>query len=274
MRCGDGLLLLGAWKGKAMLEDPEVQERQGAEAPAPKQDSAVLKAPDYEALHKEAIERATQSEKRVLELEQTVRSQQGTLKQRLSVQDELAAVRREQQATRELVESLAKRQASGEVDQLPQDVEAVRQRAAQQDAASYWQRGANQAFARLVEMAREDMGIGDVAALNTMPELGDAIALWRAGLERQDIAMLHESITEARKFAPLVKARVASSVPAPVATPPPTPPAPRPSVPPAPRGTGGAATRLFRTKTEAMEAFIAGRMSREDWLKDKDTYPE
>ena len=98
------------------------------------------------------------------------------------------------------LDALLKAMSSGETDNLPAELSAIQEQAAQTQASLDYESEWNELSQELVDSVVEDSG-AQVLDLHNGPELAAVREIWTQAHERRDVKGLHRAIAEAQKVA-------------------------------------------------------------------------
>ena len=98
------------------------------------------------------------------------------------------------------LDALMKAMSSGETDNLPAELSAIQEQAAQTQASLNYEAEWNELSQELVDSVVDDTGT-QVLDLHNGPELAAVREMWTQAHNRKDIAGLHRAIAEAQKVA-------------------------------------------------------------------------
>jgi len=157
-------------------DEPQVTE----ELVAPDIESTTEPVGEKEIDYKAELEKAqatiTNLGEQAKKLEHQLASNAGVLKQRLDLEASLGRIYRRLDSQTEMIQTLAQKQATGDIEGLPVSLANIQRRSQQEDAQDTIQVEINDIWAELQEEAG-DAGLN----LFTAPELAGVRALWDKG---------------------------------------------------------------------------------------------
>ena len=111
------------------------------------------------------------------------------------------------------LDALMKAMSSGETDNLPAELSAIQEQAAQTQASLNYEAEWNELSQELVDSVVDDTGT-QVLDLHNGPELAAVREMWTQAHNRKDIAGLHRAIAEAQKVARTTERKQRRAAPA------------------------------------------------------------
>jgi len=191
-----------------MADDLAVSQVDGSQQDNP-QDSTESQAsgtPDYETQVKER-------DAEIAKLKNDLKASSGRRGRQNQTEQLLLGQGNDIRTINNRLDALMKAMSSGETDNLPAELSAIQEQAAQTQASLNYEAGWNELSQELVDSVVDDTGT-QVLDLHNGPELAAVREMWTQAHNRKDIAGLHRAIAEAQKVARTTERKQRRAAPA------------------------------------------------------------
>ena len=192
--------------------EPAAQVTEPVE-PDYKAELAAIKAKLAEAEAKTASETQRLTDE-LNRKEQALRSTQGELRKRQNLERDMADLKAEVSRIGGVTQAVAERTASGQTENLPEDLARINRETTTSQQKTQFQRELERAWGNVSKVSM-NLGLEKPQDLATYPEMQEAVQAWQDAYQRQDVAGLHAAAADIASASLTLPKRVTAAVPTP-----------------------------------------------------------